>query len=79
MFLGLLCCLNLSARSPAKPIYSTIFVQSPLSQPLVHRNKDMYEAFAKQSNAPVGDLLSEQGKEDIKMVEGILIEAFHKK
>ena len=57
----------------------TIFVQSPLSQPLVHRNKDMYEAFAKQSNSPVEDLLSEQGKEDIKMVEGILIEAFHKK
>ena len=39
----------------------------------------MYEAFAKQSNSPVEDLLSEQGKEDIKMVEGILIEAFHKK
>lgn len=57
----------------------TIFVQSSLSQPLVHRNKDMYEAFAKQNNSLVEDMLSEQGREDIKRVEGILIEAFRKK
>lgn len=57
----------------------TIFVQSSLSQPLVHRNKDMYEAFAKQNNSPVEDMLSDRGREDIKMVEGILIEAFRKK
>jgi len=57
----------------------TIFVQSPLSQPLVHRNRDMYEGFARQNNSPVEDLLSEQGREDIKRVEGILIEAFRKK
>ena len=36
----------------------TIFVQSPISQPLVHRNKDMYEEFAMQNNAPVEDMLS---------------------
>ena len=57
----------------------TIFVQSPLSQPLVHRNKNMYEKFAKQNNSPVEDMLSEQGRADIKIVEGILIESFRKK
>lgn len=39
----------------------------------------MYEAFAKQNNSPVEDMLSDQGRENIKMVEGILIEAFRKK
>jgi len=57
----------------------TIFVQSPLSQPLVHRNKDQYQAFARQRNAPVGDLLSKEGNDDIHRVEGILIEAFRRK
>ena len=57
----------------------TIFVQSPLSQPLVHRNKKMYEAFAAENNSPVQDLLSDQGRDDIKRVEGILIEAFRKR
>ena len=40
----------------------TIFVQSPLSQPLVHRNRKVYEKFAKQQNSPVEDMLSEQGR-----------------
>ena len=57
----------------------TIFVQLPLSQPLVHRNREMYEKFAKQQNSPVEDMLSEQGRDDIKRVEGILIESFRKK
>ena len=57
----------------------TIFVQSPLSQPLVHRNRGMYEKFAKQQNSPVEDMLSEQGRDDIKRVEGILIESFRRK
>lgn len=57
----------------------SIFVQSPLSQPLTHRNKNTYEKFAKQENAPVEDILSEQGREDIKQVEGILIEAFRRR
>lgn len=39
----------------------------------------MYEGFAKQNNSPVEDMLSEQGRENIKRVEGILIEAFRKK
>ena len=57
----------------------TIFVQSPLSQPLVHRNRKVYEKFAKQQNSPIEDMLSEQGRDDIKRVEGILIESFRRK
>lgn len=57
----------------------TIFVQSPLSQPLVHRNRAAYEKFAKQQNSPIGDTLSAQGIKDIKRVEGILIESFRRK
>lgn len=57
----------------------TIFVQSPLSQPLTHRNKAAYEKFAKQKDAPIEDMLSEQGRDDIKRVEGILIEAYRKR
>lgn len=57
----------------------SIFVQSPLSQPLVHRNKKDYEVFARQEGAPVEDMLSYQGKDDIKHVEGILIEAYKNK
>lgn len=56
----------------------TIFVQSPLSQPLTHRNKSTYEKFAKQENAPIEDMLSEQGRDDIKRVEGILIESYRR-
>lgn len=39
----------------------------------------MYEEFAMQNNAPAEDMLSEQGKEDIKRVEGILTEAYRRK
>lgn len=56
----------------------SIFVQSPLSQPLVHKNKKYYEKFARQKGAPVQDMLSEEGKDNIKIVEGILIESFRK-
>ena len=56
----------------------TIFVQSPLSQPLVHRNKAQYEKIAHENGAAVQDYTSEQGKNDIKRVEGILIEAYRK-
>ena len=45
----------------------------------MHRNKTLYEKFARQQNAPVEDLLSEQGRDDIKRVEGILIESFRRK
>lgn len=56
----------------------TIFVQSPLSQPLVHRNRTQYESFAKENGTLAEDLISDQGREDIKRVEGILIEAFRR-
>ena len=39
----------------------------------------MYEKFARQQNSPVEDVLSGQGRDDIKRVEGILIESFRKK
>lgn len=57
----------------------TIFVQSPLSQPLVHRNRKAYEKFAQELNSSIEDMISEQGRDDIKRVEGILIEAFRRK
>ena len=57
----------------------TIFVQSSMSQPLVHRNRKIYEKFAKQRNSPVEDMLSADGIDNIKRVEGILIEAFKQK
>lgn len=55
----------------------TIFVQSSLSQPMVHRNKDLFEKMAAEHNSSIKDYVSEQGIEDIKRVEGILIEAFN--
>lgn len=54
----------------------TIFVQSPLSQPLVHRNKEKYEKMAHEVGSPIQDYTNEQGINDIKRVEGILIEAY---
>ena len=56
----------------------TIFVQSPLSQPMVHRNKELFEKMAAEHNSTIKDYVSEQGIADIKRVEGILIEAFNK-
>lgn len=55
----------------------TIFVQSSLSQPLVHRNKEMFEKMAAEHNSFIKDYVSEQGILDIKRVEGILIEAYN--
>lgn len=57
----------------------TIFVQSPFSQPLVHRNRSQYQKFAIQKNAPVQDLLSKEGRDNIHRVEGILIEAYRRR
>lgn len=57
----------------------TIFVQSPLSQPLVHRNKNKYIKFAEQVNSPIEDMMSDEGKQSIKVLEGILIEAYRRK
>lgn len=56
----------------------TIFAQSPLSQPLVHRNKAFYEKLSNEHNSPIQDYINEQGINDIKQVEGILIEAYRR-
>lgn len=56
----------------------SIFVQSPLSQPIVHRNKDYYEQFAAENHVNLKNYTTEQGIKDIKRVEGILIEAYRK-
>ena len=53
----------------------TIFVQSPMYQPLVHRNKSLYEELAKKEDEPCGNYVNKQGIDSIKLVEGILIEA----
>lgn len=57
----------------------TIFVQSPLSQILVHRNKNKYIKFTEQVNSPIEDMMSDEGKQSIKVLEGILIEAYRRK
>lgn len=54
----------------------TIFVQSPLSQPCIHRNKELYKAIAIEENTSVENYVSTQGIDDIKRVEGILIESY---
>ena len=56
----------------------TIFLQSPLSQPMVHRNRKQYEKYAAEINTPVQEYVSDQGIADIKRVERILIEAYNR-
>ena len=63
-------------RKKEKIGYS-IFVQSPLSQPITHRNEQQYkmmlgDKFSKENYA------GKEGQSHIKQVEGILIEAFKK-
>ena len=53
----------------------TIFVQSPLSQPMVHRNKKLIKNITSKLHVPIQDYANEQGIIDIKVVEGILIES----
>ena len=56
----------------------TIFVQSPFSQPMVHRDKELFQKMAAEHNSTIQDYVSDQGITDIKRVEGILIESFNK-
>lgn len=63
-------------REKEKIGYS-IFVQSPLSQPITHRNqkqlkKMLGDEFSRE------DYVGKEGQEHIKQVEGILIESFKK-
>jgi len=57
----------------------TVFVQSSLSQPLTYRNKLQYKDFAEQTNSPINDHFSDVGINDIKRVEGILLESYRRK
>lgn len=61
-----------------KKLGYTIFVQSPLSQPIVGRNKKRYKDFIGDTFTPIEDYAGSEGKEHMKEVEGILIEAYKK-
>ncbi|MDQ0361857.1 hypothetical protein [Breznakia pachnodae] len=54
----------------------TIFVQSPLAQGKVYRNKVLFDDFIESQDAPLQDYSTQQGIADIKRVEGILIESY---
>ena len=56
----------------------TIFVQSSMNQPLVHRNKSSYQDIAVEEDGAVENNINIQGIESIKEVEGLLIEAYKK-
>lgn len=55
----------------------SILVQSPLSQPIVHRNETMYRKFLEIPKAlPVSNYAGEEGLEHIRQAEGQLIESY---
>ena len=55
----------------------SILVQSTLSQPIVHRNEKMYREFlSKPKGIPIENYAGEEGLENIRRVEGQLIEAY---
>lgn len=55
----------------------SIFVQSPLSQPVTHRNEKQFREML-GTEFSREDYVGKEGQEYIKQVEGILIEAFKK-
>lgn len=59
----------------------TIFVQSPLSQPINSRNKDKYNDLLEDTEFTLESLVDdlEIGRSDIRRAEGILIEAYRRK
>lgn len=55
----------------------SILVQSPLSQPVVHRNETIYRKFFGVSkNMPIPNYAGEEGLEFIRQAEGQLIESY---
>lgn len=56
----------------------TIFVQSSLSQPIVGRNKNNFKGFINDTFSPIENYAGSEGKDHMKQVEGILIEAYRK-
>ncbi|EGT5618323.1 hypothetical protein [Clostridium perfringens] len=55
----------------------TIFVQSPMSQPITHRNKKGFEEWLSQGFSKE-DYVGQEGHNFIKRVEGMLLEAYKK-
>ncbi len=56
----------------------TVFVQSILAQPIIHRNKELYQSIALEEDYSSENSVNTQGIADIKIVEGILIESYRK-
>ena len=55
----------------------SILVQSPLSQPIVHRNKEQYRNFMNApKGSPIPNYAGEEGLEHIRQAEGQLIESY---
>ena len=55
----------------------SIIVQSPLSQPIVNRNQELYRKFLKlPHNSPVQNYAGEEGLQYIREIEGQLIESY---
>lgn len=55
----------------------SILVQSPLSQPIVHRNENLYRKFLDAPKGmPIPNYAGEEGLEYIKTAEGQLIESY---
>ena len=55
----------------------SIIVQAPLSQPIISLNKKQYKIF-ESMGIPVEDYSGEEGRDNIKLQEGVLLEAFRK-
>lgn len=55
----------------------SILVQSPMSQPIVHRNEALYRKFLKiPKDMPIPNYAGEEGLEFIRQAEGQLIESY---
>lgn len=55
----------------------SIFVQSPLSQPITSKNQDVWRNIYDEDFSEM-DMRSSKGRNDLKIVEGILIESYKK-
>ncbi|MDM5351949.1 GIY-YIG nuclease family protein [Lysinibacillus sphaericus] len=56
----------------------SVFVQSPLSQPVINKNIYKWHKFDPQKFG-IKDFTYEQSKQDLRVVEGILIEAYRRR
>ena len=57
----------------------SILVQSPMSQPIVHRNEALYRKFLEvPKDMPIPNYAGEEGLEYIRLAEGQLIESYRR-